>query len=196
MKRTLVALTTALTLTVGMVQVVPVSAQESGEPRTASSSSSDESSSEGSTVAFITLIAALGGGAFWAVQQGLIPNPLPGVLPGAPQPTPAPAPAPPRGACSTRVFNDALWEWRDSPRTRVEYCDGRFAWVVQNQTDWRVAFEFDGERWGVSWPAGTTRTGMMQGCYNGIELRNKGAAEDFISRLPICAPDEIGYSPW
>lgn len=183
------------------MQVVPASAQEAEEPNASSLSSlsaSEEGSAAGPAVAVLALIAALGGGGLWAVQQGLIPNPLPGVIPGPPQPAPAPVPVPEprRGDCSAQAFNDALWEWRDSYRTVVEYCDGRFAWVSQNQTDWRVAFEFDGQRWVVSRPAGTTKTGMTQGCYNGIELRDKGATEDFISRLPICTPDEIGYSPW
>lgn len=128
--------------------------------------------------------------------QNMIPIPagssIPVNLPGVP----APAPTPQHGDCSPQAFNNTLWEWRDSNRTVVEYCDGRFAWVSQNQTDWRVAFEFDGQQWKVSQPAGTTKTGMTQGCYNGIELRNKGASEDFLSRLPICTPDEIGYSPW
>lgn len=196
MKRTLVALAIAFSVTAGTIQAAPASAQETGEPSASSSSSSEEGSSAGSVVTLVALIAALGGGALWAVQQGLIPNPLPGVIPGSPHPSPAPAPAPRRGDCSPQAFNDALWEWRGSNRTVVEYCDGRFAWVSQNQTDWRVAFEFDGQHWRVSRHAGTTKTGMTQGCYNGIELRNKGASEDFISRLPICTPDEIGYSPW
>lgn len=196
MKRTLVALTIAFSVTVGTIQAAPASAQETGEPSASSFSSSEEGSSAGPVITFFALVAALSGGALWAVQQGMIPNPLPGIIPGSPTPSPAPAPAPRRGDCSPRAFNDALWEWRGSNRTVVEYCDGRFAWVSQSQTDWRVAFEFDGQRWAASHHAGTTKTGMTQGCYNGIELRNKGASEGFISRLPICTPDEIGYSPW
>lgn len=175
-------------------------AQE-GEPQAASSlssTSSDGGSSEGAVIASLALLAAAGGGAYWAVQEGLIPNPLPGVLPdpAVTAPAPAPAPAPARGDCSPQAFNDALWEWNGSPRTVVEYCDGQFAWVSQNQTDWRVGFEFDGQRWNVLRADGTTKTGMMQGCYNGLALRDKGAPEAFISRLPICTPDEIGYRPW
>ena len=128
--------------------------------------------------------------------QNMIPIPAGSSLPFNSPGVPAPAPAPRRGDCSAQAFNDALWEWSGSNRTVVEYCDGRFAWVSQNQTDWRVAFEFDGQQWRVSQPAGTTKTGMMQGCYNGIELRNKGASESFLARLPICTPDEIGYWPW
>lgn len=193
MKRTLLSVGLALSLTAGAA--MPASAQDAdqNEATTPSSgSSTDDGSSVAGAGALIALAAAAGGGAWWAVQQGLIPNPLPGVIPGPP----APAPAPARGDCSAQAFNAALWEWRDSNRTVVEHCDGRFAWVSQSQTDWRVAFEFDGQRWVVSRPAGTKRTGMTQGCYNGIELRNKGASDAFLSRLPICTPDEIGYSPW
>ena len=128
--------------------------------------------------------------------QNLIPIPAGSSIPGISPNAPAPAPAPPRGDCSPQAFNDAEWQWRDSNRTVVEYCDGRFAWVSQNQTDWRLAFEFDGQQWRVSQPAGTTKTGMLQDCYNGIELRNKGASPAFLSWLPICTPDEIGYRPW
>lgn len=60
-----------------------------------------------SVVSSIVGIAAILGGAFWAIQQRLIPNPLPGIIPGppplpepptpappAPEPAPAPAPEP------------------------------------------------------------------------------------------------------
>lgn len=199
MKRPLATLGVALSITAGTIQAAPASAQTTGETDASSlssSSSSDDGSSAGGAVALVAVTAALGVGAVWAVQQGLIPNPLPGMIPGSTSPAPAPAPAPPRGACSPQAFNDALGQWRDSNRTVVEYCDGRFAWVSQSQTDWRVPFEFDGQRWNVVPSAGTTKTGMTQGCYNGIELRNKGASDDFLSRIPICTPDEIGYSPW
>lgn len=199
MKRTLATWGIALSVAAGTIQAAPASAQTMEEADTSSrssSSSSDDGSSAGGAIALAAVAAAIGGGALWAVQQGLIPNPLPGVIPGPTPPAPAPAPVPPRGDCSPQAFNDALWEWRDSNRTVVEYCDGRFAWVSQSQTDWRVPFEFDGQRWGIIRSAGTTKTGMTQGCYNGIELRNKGASDNFLSRLPICTPDEIGYSPW
>lgn len=201
MKRKLVALAASISIVAGTFHSAPASAQPTETPAESSSSSSagGEGSSEDTVItlaAVAALIGALGGGGMWAVQQGLIANPLPGIIPGPPVHSPAPAPEPRRGVCSIEAFNGALWEWRDSYRTAIEYCDGRFAWVSQTQTDWRVAFEFDGQRWQVLQPAGTTKTGMTQGCYNGIELRNKGASNNFVSRLPICTPDEIGYSPW
>lgn len=195
MKRTLITLGVALSLTAGAIQGTPVSAQTLEETDSSSLSSTSSGTDGGSSTGALALVStatALGGGALWAIQQGLIPNPLPGIIP-SPRPL---APAPARGDCSPQAFNDALWEWRGSPGTTVESCDGRFAWVSQDRTDWRVAFEFDGQRWNVSRPAGTTKTGMTQGCYNGIELRNKGASDVFLSRIPICTPDEIGYSPW
>ena len=57
----------------------------------------------GSVVGVAALIGLIGGGVYWAVQQRMIPNPLPGIIPNpprrvalapAPKPAPAPAPAP------------------------------------------------------------------------------------------------------
>jgi len=195
MKRTLVALAATL-IAAGGVLPVSAGAEETTSTTTgifAGSGQESGSSTEGA-VALAVSSAVVGGGAVWAVQQGLLPNPLPGLIPGPGQHTPAPAPR--TGDCSPQAFNDARWGWAGSPRTRVHYCDGRFAWVYQAQTDWRLAFEFDGSRWNRLPMAGTTRTGMLQGCYNGQELRGKGAPEAFISPLPICTPDEIGYFPW
>ncbi|QGU08796.1 hypothetical protein COCCU_14530 (plasmid) [Corynebacterium occultum] len=195
MKQKLAALALAFSVTTGAMQAAPASAQDTGVPSASSFSSSEQGSSAGSAVTFLALVAALGGGSLWAVQQGLIANPLPGVIPSPPRPSPAPSPIPRRGDCSPQAFNNTLAPWRDSNQTVVQYCDGHFAWVSQSQTDWRVPFEFDGQRWKVFPRSGTTKTGLTQGCYNGIELRHRGASEAFISRIPICTPDEIGYSP-
>lgn len=196
MKRTLRGLAIAFALTVGIIPTAPASAQELGASTAPSFSFNDENSSAGPAAALDALTTTLGADVVQAVQQGLLPHPGPGMIPGSAHPAPAPAPAPPRGDCSPQAFNNALWEWRNSNRTVVEYCDGSFAWVSQRQTDWRVPFEFNGQRWNVIPPAGTTKTGMTQGCYNGLDLRYKGASDNFINRLPICTPDEIGYSPW
>lgn len=99
----------------------------------------------------------------------------------------------PTGSCAPEAFNSAYPQWSGSPYTRALYCDGHFAWVNKERTDWNVAFEFSGGTWKYIVPAGTTKWGMMTGCYNGIELRNRGASEEFLSRIPICTPDEIGY---
>lgn len=139
MKRTPAAVIGALTLSAGLIQPLPASAQAAG-------------SSAG-------------------LSSFLMPLP---------------------GACSPYLFNDALPEWRGSDRTSVIYCDGQFAWVGQYQTDWLEAFEFRDGRW---WPvehAGTTQTGLMRGCYSDVELRARGASAEFISLVPICAPEELG----
>lgn len=70
---------------------------------TSSGSSEDSDLSNRDIIFGIAAIAAVGGliagGVHWAVQQRMIPNPLPGIIPNppalAPQPVaPAPAPAP------------------------------------------------------------------------------------------------------
>ena len=57
----------------------------------------------GSVVGVVALFGLIGGGLLWAVQQRMVPNPLPWIIPNpprmakpapAPAPTPAPAPAP------------------------------------------------------------------------------------------------------
>ena len=58
-----------------------------------------EQSSQGERIALglgisAALLAAIAGGVFWAVQQGIIPNPLPGMIPSPKAPAPAPKPAP------------------------------------------------------------------------------------------------------
>lgn len=190
----------AISVAAGALQSAPALAQEVQAPdESAVSGSSSSSSGSGSSqdavigvVALATLAAAIGGGGMWAVQQGLIANPLPGIIPGPPAPSPAPEPR--VGDCSPRALSNAKWEWVGSERTLVTYCDGHFAWASQNGTDWRAGFEFDGQEWQELRPAGETKTGMWQSCYNGIELRNKGASEDFLWWVPVCTPDEIGYS--
>ncbi|MGD7003785.1 excalibur calcium-binding domain-containing protein [Corynebacterium halotolerans] len=55
-----------------------------------------EGSSEGAVIGVVALLAIGGliaGGVNWAIQERLIPNPLPGIIPGPPAPSPAPQPA-------------------------------------------------------------------------------------------------------
>ena len=90
--------------------------QEVTENQSAQSSSEDASSTDDgvqggpSVETFVAVAviagvaAAIGGGVHWAVQQRIIPNPLPGIIPNPPAPKkpqvqkavakPAPAPAP------------------------------------------------------------------------------------------------------
>ncbi|QQU89070.1 excalibur calcium-binding domain-containing protein [Corynebacterium glucuronolyticum] len=50
------------------------------------------------TISVIGVVAAALGVGYWAIQQRIIPNPLPGIIPGPPEPpapsAPAPEPAP------------------------------------------------------------------------------------------------------
>lgn len=67
--------------------------------------------------------AALAGGA-WAVQQGMIPNPLPGILPSpapapAPSPVPTPAPAPQR---TPVLYNCYMTEPEVRPQAIILFC--------------------------------------------------------------------------
>lgn len=68
----------------------------------------------GSVVGVVALLGLIGGGVFWAVQQRMIPNPLPGIIPNppriakpapAPAPKPAPAPAPAPAPVPARVHS-------------------------------------------------------------------------------------------
>ncbi|NLF89748.1 MAG: excalibur calcium-binding domain-containing protein [Corynebacterium marinum] len=122
MRTTIIGLVTALAVTAGAVQ--PASAQTSAimsaqlsteafssnstdpESELSNGSSSESStdatesdpgSSDSELTAVIGVLAVAGliaGGLYWAVQQHIIPNPLPGIIPGPPAPQSAPAPAP------------------------------------------------------------------------------------------------------
>lgn len=121
MRTTIIGLVTALAVTAGAVQ--PASAQTSAimsaqlsteafssnstdpESELSNGSSSESStdatesdpgSSDSELTAVIGVLAVAGliaGGLYWAVQQHIIPNPLPGIIPGPPAPQSAPAPA-------------------------------------------------------------------------------------------------------
>ena len=49
--------------------------------------------------------------------------------------------------------------------------------------------------WVALAPDGSKKTGLQQGCFNGIALREQGAPQEFLDRTPICTPEEIGYFP-
>ena len=82
-----------------------------------------------SVVSSIVGIATILGGAFWAIQQRLIPNPLPGIIPGppplpeppapappAPEPAPAPAPPAPAPAVQHSTYPNCRAVWNDLGR--------------------------------------------------------------------------------
>ena len=101
----------------------------------------------------------------------------------------------PSGACEPADFDAVVPEWPGVAGTTVEWCDGQWAVAGASQTDWKIFFHFDGTNWMALAPDGTKSTGMQQGCFNGIELGNQGAPQEFIDRTPICTPEEIGDFP-
>ena len=77
----------------------PVASETSvtAEQDTATNSQSSEPNTGvivGSVVGALALAGLIAGGVYWAVQQRMIPNPLPGIIPNPPAPAPAPAPGP------------------------------------------------------------------------------------------------------
>lgn len=77
----------------------------------------------------------------------------------------------------------------------MNFCDGKWAVAGAEGTDWIVFFKNTDGKW-AKIPADDTkwtgRTGMMQGCYNSIKLRDEGALEAFMREGPVCTPAEIG----
>jgi len=63
---------------------------------------------------------------------------------------------------------------------------------ISVRADWFEHFRYDGARW-TRIPADGTKAGFAGlRCYNGIKLRQQGAPEAFIRKIPICTPAEIG----
>ena len=118
MKKPVLSLTIISALTLGTLPAQPAAAAPADErdgsslsstssDGTAGGSSSSSTSEDSSSTAAIIggvaiglgVIAAGAGAACWAMQQGMIPNPMPQHIPchppRKPQPAPAPQPAPP-----------------------------------------------------------------------------------------------------
>lgn len=87
----------------------------------------------GGAVVLAAVVGLAGAGVTWAVQQRLIPNPLPGIIPGpAPKSAPAPAPAP---KPSTQVYYQncaAVWNAIGGP-------------IRKNDPGYRSAHDRDGD---------------------------------------------------
>ncbi|MDO5031285.1 excalibur calcium-binding domain-containing protein [Corynebacterium sp.] len=120
MKKTLISLATACTVAIAGISVAEAQTPDTALTATAATtdttnttditdstladdetSSSDGEAKElnGDEIAAITIgsiaaVAAALAAGYWAIQQRLIPNPLPGIIPGPPAPAPKPAPAP------------------------------------------------------------------------------------------------------
>lgn len=123
--------------------------------------------------------------AAWSTQLGSAEGLFPGILP-------APVPA---GECAPQEFDAVVDGWPGVAGTIVEWCNGEWAVAGANQTDWKVFFHHDGQNWVGFAPDGSKKTGLQQGCFNGITLREQGAPQEFLDRTPICTPEEIGYFP-
>ncbi|WP_420100305.1 excalibur calcium-binding domain-containing protein [Corynebacterium sp.] len=118
----------------------PAAAAQSSDPFLSADSSTAGSlsgSTDGDTTDAILLLGGLAtaalvtgataAGVTWAVQERLIPNPLPGVIPSPPQrttprataPAPrqtAPRPAVPRQTAPTRIYQNCTAVWNDLHR--------------------------------------------------------------------------------
>ena len=147
MKKPVLSLTIISVLTLGTLPAQPAAAAPADErdgsslSSTSSDGSADGSSSsstddDGSSTAAIIggvaiglgVIAAGAGAACWAMQQGMIPNPMPQLIPchpprkpqpapapqpAPPPPAPAPKPAPPPPAPSGKYYQNCKAVWND-----------------------------------------------------------------------------------
>ncbi|AMA00231.1 excalibur calcium-binding domain-containing protein [Corynebacterium glutamicum] len=102
MRKTLLSLVAATGIVLSTISPANATSSDSLSAELSSESSSlSSTSSEGEDTDLligVVAIAAVGGliasGVNWAVQQRMIPNPLPGIIPNPPAPRQAPAPAP------------------------------------------------------------------------------------------------------
>lgn len=210
MKKPMLALGVAAAVTTSAV-IAPATFAEEGANTTDTGSSADSGEAEGSSLSTgaiigITLgvLAAVGAGGYFAVQQGLLELPEgldPAAAAGLSSLVPALAipgltkndkGAAAGGSCAPQAFDAVVPEWPHFTGTNVMFCDGKWAIAGANQTDWILYFKNSNGKWAVIPTAGTKQNGMARGCYNGITLREQGAPEEFIRQAPICTPAEIG----
>lgn len=104
-------------------------------------------------------------------------------LPGLP-PTPAPAPAPVSGSCDVSVIGRDIGV---PQMNTVLYCDGQWARVNMNRTDWLLIARWDGHRWVNPKYDGTTWAGMTTGCYTHEHINRLGGAPDGLY-IDYCEP--------
>ena len=211
----MLALGVAAAVTTSAV-IAPATFAEEGANTTETGSSADSGEAEGSSLSTgaiigITLgvLAAVGAGGYFAVQQGWLELPEGLALPEGLDPAAAaglfslvPALAIPglakndkgaaAGSCAPQAFDAVVPEWPHFTGTNVMFCDGKWAIAGANQTDWILYFKNSNGKWAVIPTAGTKQTGMQRGCYNGLTLREQGAPEEFMRQAPICTPAEIG----
>lgn len=95
--------------------------------------------------------------------------------------------------CTADAFSTYDEHWQDSSRLRVLYCDGNFAQVGVDSTDWIVEFRRIDHGWEQIPAAGHVRNGLYRPCYTVDGLRKLGAIDAFINRLVICKAEDLGY---
>lgn len=212
MKKPMLALGVAAAVTTSAV-VAPAAFSQDGESDGQMSAQESTEGAEGSSLSTgeivgITLgvLAAVGVAGVFAVQQGWVQLPEfvdratvermvamlpPMVIPGVARPGSVGG-AGAKGKCEPQAFDAVVPGWPHFTGTSVIFCDGHWAIAGANQTDWVLYFKNADGKWAVIPAAGTKKTGLAEGCYNGITLREQGAPEEFIRRAPICTPAEIG----
>ena len=97
-------------------------------------------------------------------------------------------------SCAAEAFSSYADSWRDPSRLSVRYCDGKFAQVGVYGSDWIVQFHRENGNWSRIPEAGHVRDGMYQACYTKDGLRDLGTIDAFISLVPICKREDIGFS--
>lgn len=74
----------------------------------------------------------------------------------------------------------------------VSYCDGQWAKIGKNQTDWIVRMYWDGARWVQPEFDGETRMGLSQGCYLRESFADVGLPPAELT-MPYCTAGDVMY---
>ncbi|MGP6173233.1 hypothetical protein [Corynebacterium sp. A21] len=106
------------------------------------------------------------------------------IIPGLPAPAPQPIPAPVNGSCDVSVIaRDIGVPEMDT----VLYCDGQWARVNQNRTDWLITVRWDGQQWFNPAYDGESWAGMNSGCYTHEHMNQLGGAPEGV-HITYCEP--------
>lgn len=106
------------------------------------------------------------------------------VIPGLPAPATPPAPTPSNGSCEASVIAHDI----DVPQMdTVLYCDGQWARVNQDRTDWLITVRWDGQRWFSPSYDGQSWAGMASGCYTREHMDRLGGAPEGV-HITYCEP--------
>ncbi|MCP1386816.1 hypothetical protein M5J20_01185 [Corynebacterium sp. TA-R-1] len=192
MKKPALALSAAAALTVSAIAAPPALAEDTAAPAGASEQSSSETELGAGEIIGITfgVLALVAGGAFFAVQQGILPLPVQ-FPPEVAKRLGLPVAQAQRGSCDPRDFDTIVPGWPSPLGTTVMYCDGQWAKVGAAQSDWVEHFRYANGQW-TRLSADGKKQPADYVCFNGYKLRDMGAPEEFIRVATICTPDEIG----